>query len=245
MKFGWQVKFAAALIAISIVFMVVHLLLFEDLHFLEKYMFFYLAFLPLEVLIVTMVLDGLMARRERQEKIEKMTMVIGVFFSEAGSGLLSAFARADPSIEEIRKELMVTGTWSDADFNRVRKMLNERKYSADIKKMDLPWLRGYLIERRAFMARLIENPVLLEHESFTDVIRAVFHLTEELDARKELDSLPASDYTHLSGDVTRAYKHLSLQWIDYMAYLKHHYPYLFSLAMRLNPFATEQSPIVR
>jgi hypothetical protein len=27
-----------------------------------------------------------------------------------------------------------------------------------------------------------------------------------------------------------------LEWLDYMRYLKKDYPYLFSLALRLNPF---------
>jgi hypothetical protein len=38
---------------------------------------------------------------------------------------------------------------------------------------------------------------------------------------------------------------LVLEWVSYMRYLKEHYPYLFSLAMRTNPFDAEASPVVR
>ena len=48
----------------------------------------------------------------------------------------------------------------------------------------------FLKEKRMFMLTLLENPNLLEHESFTDLLRSVFHFTEELDKRPELYNLP-------------------------------------------------------
>ena len=95
-----------------------------------------------------------------------------------------------------------------------------------------------------FLLRLLENPNLLEHESFTKLLRAVFQLTEELAQRKDVRKLPDTDYTHLEGDIKRAYVLLVDEWLDYMKYLKDNYPYLFSLAMRTNPFDQNVSPIV-
>jgi len=86
--------------------------------------------------------------------------------------------------------------------------------------------------------------VILEHESFTELLRAVFHLTEELEFRKGLKALPASDLAHLNGDMERAYSRLIAAWLDYMRYVKNRYPYLYSLAMRTNPFDVNASPIV-
>jgi len=34
------------------------------------------------------------------------------------------------------------------------------------------------------------------------------------------------------------------QWLNYMRYLKNSYPYLFSLAARMNPFNLQRSPVV-
>jgi hypothetical protein len=93
--------------------------------------------------------------------------------------------------------------------------------------------------------RLLENPTLLEHESFTDLLRAVFHLAEELAYREDLSQSPGTDRAHLEGDINRAYHLLVHQWLDYMEYLKMNYPYLFSLAMRTNPFDRQASPIVK
>jgi hypothetical protein len=41
---------------------------------------------------------------------------------------------------------------------------------------------------------------------------------------------------HLNGDVERVYGLLISEWIMYMEHLMNNYPYLFSLAMRVNPF---------
>jgi hypothetical protein len=94
------------------------------------------------------------------------------------------------------------------------------------------------------MVRLLENPLLLDHESFTRLLRAVFHFTEELEAREDLKKLPESDLDHLAGDAHRAYHLLVLEWLCYMKYLKDTHPYLFSLAMRTNPFDRASTPVV-
>jgi len=57
--------------------------------------------------------------------------------------------------------------------------------------------------------------------------------------------LPDTDYEHLAGDIKRSYILLVHQWLDYMKHLKDNYPYLFSLAMRVNPFDQDESPIVK
>jgi hypothetical protein len=111
--------------------------------------------------------------------------------------------------------------------------------------VDLDGLQKFLAEKIDFLLRLLENPMLLEHESFTDLLWAVFHLTEELGARGKLQALPQSDYEHLAGDMKRIYGLLVYEWLNYMEHLKSNFPYLFSLAMRTNPFDQEASPIVR
>jgi voltage-gated potassium channel len=54
--------------------------------------------------------------------------------------------------------------------------------------------------------------------------------------RTDLTNLPQTDQAHLSGDINRAYQQLAMRWLDYMEHLKRDYPYLFSLAVRTNPF---------
>ncbi len=184
-------------------------------------------------------------KREARVRMQKLNMVIGIFFSEAGTQLLRLFSECDPETEKIRNDLIVTSAWTRRDFDIVIKKLNTYSYTLDIGKTDLAHLRTFLVARRDFLVRLLENPAILEHEAFTELLRAVFHIAEELTYRDDVTHLPKNDRAHLANDMKRAYHLLAFQWIDYMRYLKDHYPYLFSLAMRTNPFDRTASPLVR
>jgi hypothetical protein len=203
-----------------------------------------LAFLPIEVLFVTLIIHQLLNEREKRIRLEKLNMVIGAFFSEIGTKLVRYFSNFDPSLDDIRRELIVTGEWSDEKFNKVSDNLKSYEYKLNVEESTLEDLRVFLNERKDFLLRLLENPSLLEHESFTQLLQAVFHLEEELIIRESLKHLPESDYEHLSGDMQRVYVMLVHQWLDYMRYLKDNYPYIFSLAMRTNPFDKNATPIV-
>ncbi len=128
---------------------------------------------------------------------------------------------------------------------KICKSVKEHTYNIDSKRGDLEDIRNFLNEKRHFLLNLLGNPNLLEHDSFTNLLWAVFHLTEELSLRKSLNGLPETDYQHLAGDMKRAYHLLILEWLDYMKHLKTNYPYLFSLAVRTNPFDTNASVEVK
>jgi hypothetical protein len=219
--------------------------IFHRIHDTFFYIFQDLGFVPIEVLLVTLIISGLLNMREKRLRLEKLNMVIGTFFSEVGTKLIAYFSDFDPKLDKIRGSLLVTKDWSDKEFLSVSKSLRNFDYMVEIQKVNLEDLRIFLTVKRDFLVRLLENPILLEHESFTELLRAVFHLTEELASREDLQKLPATDYAHLAGDVKRAYVLLVHQWLDYMKYLKDNYPYLFSLAMRTNPFDQNASVIVK
>lgn len=241
----WQIVFAAALVLMAVSFYFLHYLIFRDSHHIFIYMMGDIAFVPIEVLLVTLIIHRLLEARTIRARLEKLNMVIGVFFSEVGTTLLTNFSDHDPALEHVRKNLIVTNDWSEQDFFDVSKRLKGYEYGVDIQRVDLEGLCGFLVGKRDFLVRLLENPTLFEHESFTEVLRAVFHLTEELSNREELTELPHQDYEHLAGDIKRAYILLVHQWLDYMKHLKDNYPYLFSLAMRMNPFDEDASPLVK
>lgn len=236
---------AISLIILSAVTYAIHYLIFRDPYHIFIYMIGDIAFVFFEVLLVTIIIHSLLSEREKRTRLEKLNMVIGVFFSEVGTTLLAHFSDFDPNLEKIRNNLIVTGDWSDEEFARVSDYLKNYDYNVDIKKINLEDLCSFLQGKRDFLLRLLENPILLEHESFTELLRTVFHIAEELFHRAQLETLPTTDYEHLAGDMKRAYTLLVHEWLDYMKHLKDNYPYLFSLAMRINPFDQNASPIVR
>ena len=70
------------------------------------------------------------------------------------------------------------------------KHLTRYDYNIDSKRSDLVGLKSFLLAKRNFLLGLLENPNLLEHESFSELLWAVFHLTEELASRKDFKNLP-------------------------------------------------------
>jgi hypothetical protein len=242
---SWQLALIVSLALLSALLYLFHYALFKDLHHILIYLVGDLAFLPLEVLLVTLIIHRLLADRERRQRMEKLNLVIGAFFSEVGSFLLTYLSDFDPHLESIRQDLTLTQEWSAAQFARASRRLRQYHYTVQMEKVDLKELKAYLLQKRDFLLRLLENPNLLEHEDFTELLQAVFHLTEELSFRQDLGALPDSDRSHLGLDTKRAYGLLVREWLDYMRHLKEHHPYLFSLALRTNPFDQTASPIVR
>lgn len=241
----WQIFIGIFLITLSAFTYILHFVIFRDPHHIFIYLLGDIAFVFIEVLLVTLVLHELLQLRDRRSRLKKLNMLIGTFFSEAGTELLRYFSDIDPSIEQIRKYLLIDSSWDASQLQTVSKKLRRHSFSIEFKRIDLEKMKIFLLSKREFFVRLLENPSVLEHQTFTMLLQAVFHLTDELDHRKTLRNLPDKDEQHLSGDIKRAYDQLVFQWLNYMLYLQKNYPYLFSLAMRTNPFDKQASVIVK
>jgi hypothetical protein len=242
----FPVRLAVLMVFLSALLYLLHYALFRDAHHIFLYLIGDVAFLPVEVLFVTIIIDRLLARREKEAMMTKMNMVIGIFFSEVGTKLLHDIARADENIGGIVKDALVNNNdWTARGVSARQKALAAYQPDLQGEKIDLAGMKDFLLGQRDFLLRLLENPNLLEHERFTDLLWAVFHLMDELAHRAEFRGLPASDFAHVAGDIKRAYLAGMLQWIDYMKHLNDQYPYLFSLAMRSNPFDPNASVIIK
>lgn len=240
-----QILLSVVLIALSAVLYVLQIRIFHSQRDTLFYLFQDLAFVPIQVLLVTVIVDQVMRMREKIAMLNKLNMVIGTFFSEVGIRLLKSFSGFDQHFDQIRRNLIVTREWTDLNFSRVAKDVVSYDYHLDYKRRDLNELKTFLVAKRDFLLRLLENQNLLEHESFTDLLWAVFHLTEELEARENLVQLSKPDGEHIAGDMRRAYGLLIVLWLAYMKHLKKEYPYLFSLAVRTNPFDPDVSVTVK
>jgi hypothetical protein len=243
---GYRVFLVAALIFIvaSAILYLIHYFIFEDPHHIFIYMVGDLAFLPLEVFIVVIVIERVLTRREKQAMLYKLNMVIGAFFSEVGNYLLSDLIGYFDNRSEISKNLNIKADWTAKDFKRADAFAYNLKIDLDIQKIDLEKLKSFLAQKRIYLLTLLENPNLLEHDRFTDLLWATTHLDEELEARPSLKNLPQTDLDHLAIDIERMYDHLASEWLDYIQHLKSNYPFLFSLVLRTHPFQEQPSAVV-
>lgn len=243
--FSWRISVSLLLLSASVIAYLVHYFIFRDVHHIFIYMVGDIAFLFLDVLLVILFIENMLTQREKKALMNKMNMVIGTFFSEVGLDLLKKFSDFVKNSEILEKQLEIQPAWSKKDFKKA--MISAQNFPYDIKidKTNLSILRDFLLSKRDFLLRLLENPNLLEHDRFTDHLWAVFHLSEELAFRGiRLEDLPETDYEHLAGDLKRAYSQMTSEWIEYTSHLKESYPFLFSLAARINPMNPEASPIV-
>ncbi len=238
---GWRVRLGILLVLISITLYGANFAIFHDSRDLFFYLGIDIAFLPIEVLFVVLVIESAISQRDTTILLEKLNMVIGTFFSEVGIHLVKNISEFDFKVGKIRQNLIVSDDWSRTDFLDASRQIRNYNYRLNINDSEksfefLEGMKHFLIDKRNFSLVLLENPSLLEHETFTELLRAVFHLTEELEKRNDLRHLSKADYEHLKLDTERAYKLLIYEWLQYMEYLMNEYPYLFSLALRTNPF---------
>lgn len=223
------------------------LLIFSALIYLVQYLYFHkpddtwfyflqdLAFVPISVLLVTLGLNTVMVYRQREQMLQKVSIVINEFFVEAGSEMILMLRKFIVNLEQIAPQLQPTAHWKKQDFDAAIALLASKPVETDAGNGDLPSLAAVLAQKKDQILRLFENANLLEHDRFTDMLWAVYHVHDELRSRSTLTDLPASDLKHLSGDMQRAIQLLLIEWLESMRQLKARYPYLYSLAIRKSP----------
>jgi len=235
----------AILVAASAALYTLHYAIFGDAHHIWIYLLGDIAFLPIEVLLVGIVIERLLARRERNQRLHKMNMVIGTFFSELGTQLLGDLAANLDNRAAVLPALAVRADWTPSDFRKAIEHAATVEWRISTDRLDLAALRARLAEKRDLLVLLLENPILLEYERFTDLLWAVFHLMEELSARPSLENLPKTDREHLAGDAKRVCSHLAGEWLRYCRHLQQAYPYVFSIMVRTHPLQPNPSPTVK
>jgi hypothetical protein len=240
----WFLRTALVLVAVSSVAYLVDFALFRDLKGEALWLLYNLAFLPVQVLLVGLVMERLLERREKQSLRQKLNMVVGAFFSEIGTGLLTELTPALTDRDEVRAHFELQGRWKAADFDQAIAYARGMKVHVDLARLDLSALRERLVGRRSFLVGLLQSPILLEHQQFTDLLWAIFHLMEELEARPDLTTLTRADAEHLAGDTRRVYDQLAAEWMAYAQHLQHAYPFLFSLVVRTHPFQDRPSAVI-
>ena len=244
----WRIRTLIILAGIfatsSALIYLIHYAIFRDTYHIFIYMIGDFAFLPLEVFLVVIVLERILTRREKMAIREKMNMVVGAFFSEIGDQLLRSLLGCFQGRDDIKQNLSVLPDWNHGDFQRAMRFASNLQYMPVCQELNLGAMRALLLEKRQFLLTLLENPNILEHERFTDLLWATFHLSEELEARASLDDLPDSDLGHIAVDIERLFSLLIVEWVAYVEHLQSSYPYLFSLVTRIHPFKEHPSAVV-
>ncbi len=84
-KFRHYSIISLILIALSGIMFFIHYLIFGQGVNTAYYSFMNLCFIPINSLVVTILLENLIEYKSKQERMDKLNMLIGIFFTEVGS----------------------------------------------------------------------------------------------------------------------------------------------------------------
>lgn len=232
-------------VSLSLVIYIIQIFIYRRISDTGFYFLQDMAFLPLQVAIVTVIISKFLSIREKKARTKNMNMAINAFFAEVGTELIKYLNKFIVISENIQIELNINAKWTTRDYLKAIKTIKGYDFPIDSRSSDLTELKEILSYKRNFLLIMLENSNLLEHDTFTDMLWAIFHLTDELTERKSFEALPEPDLLHLTIDMKRAYVALTIEWVNYCSRLKIDYPYLFSMEIRKNPFDENRSIIIK
>ncbi|MBC7764998.1 MAG: hypothetical protein H7Y41_00815, partial [Hyphomonadaceae bacterium] len=182
--------------------------------------FFYMiqdfAFIPIQILIVTIIVNELLLWSEKQQTRKKIYMVIELFFSAFGTQMMRHIFTLDGHFEKLKKEFDLKHELTNETFANAMRAAKHFAFGLtfDVEKMQL--LQTFLTTHRTFFLAMLGNPNLQEHTTFSDLLLAISHLTEELTFRQSLTNLPKADQDHLLLDIERVYRRVLVEWLLYV-----------------------------
>ena len=142
-----RILLGSILVLLSVVFYVLHFIIFRDAHHIFIYLLSDVAFVFTEVLLVTLIIHQVLSEREKRATLKKLNMVIGAFFSEAGMPLLKYFWAFDAEAESFGRHLNVDNEWSPEHFVQIQKVLRSHDYDIHCDAGDSKTLQDFLAGR--------------------------------------------------------------------------------------------------
>lgn len=199
-----------------------------------------LAFVPVQVLVVTLVINRFLSMSEKRKKIKKVNVIISTFFSETGTTLLREIGKFNREHAALCEVLKIQELKRDKPTFIGKRTQRVYPYDFYADPARLGELAIVMENYKATLLSMLENSNLLEHDAFTDMLWAVFHVADELKIRGSFGELEPSDIEHLSNDLRRAYAALVTEWTQYILYLKAEYPFLYVAALSKNPMQVRE-----
>ncbi len=143
-RLSWYIMLCAMLLTLSAFFYILHYLVFKDAHHIFIYLVGDIAFVFIEVLMVTLIIHRVLENREKKARKKHMNMVVGAFFSEVGTKLLGHLTKWDPKIERIQQELVVERDTAEQKFGRVCRCLKKHDFTIEREIPDWETLKTFL-----------------------------------------------------------------------------------------------------
>ena len=155
---NWLATLALGFVLTSAVIYYVHFLIFRDSTFIFKYFVAQMGFLPISTALVTIVLNQLMGKRDKNIRLQKLNMVIGAFFSDVGTDLLKTLASSDHEAQSFGQYLKLNSSWSKSDFEQAKRNIQDINLDKSNLNTQLEELKSFLFLKRNHLLRLWKIP---------------------------------------------------------------------------------------
>ncbi len=109
----------------------------------------------MEVFFTTFVLDKLIEKREHSHILEKLNMLIGLFFSELGTDLLKDITKGDGDLKIIKQDSTKENFDDTIVFDILTGDILTHRYNIDISKINLENIKKKILFT-------LENRVILD-----------------------------------------------------------------------------------
>ena len=156
---SWKIRFAIIMFVLAVVIFLARYLIFGDGEEIIAYLWKHIGFIPIDILIVAFLLEGIMGKKEHEAILEKIDMLMGTFFSELGNDLIRELSKVNAN--KINTEnLKDIKNWNDKDYDNKMKELkaNGIDFKADIPKEEreefLSNIHSILVDKREFFRLL-------------------------------------------------------------------------------------------
>lgn len=143
----------STLVAISSLLYILHFIWFRDLHHIWIWSFTSLAFLPISALVVTLLINRVLTARDKAIRLDKLNMLIGLFFSNLGSELLLRFSDADSEDQYLRNHFGSPKPWCKLKPKQAQAILCSHPFGISITRTELADLKSFLIPHTDFLMR--------------------------------------------------------------------------------------------
>nr|WP_164124989.1 hypothetical protein [uncultured Sharpea sp.] len=215
---------------LSIIIYSIQILIFDD----PRTTFFYilqdLAFMPITIAFATLMVGEVLNWREKNERKEKTRMLTSTFFTEIGAILAHYTLSMTQEDDFLHLVARNGGNIDNMTADEIIQKLEHHKIKVKLNKEGYEKARNLILSNQTNLLVISSNPLILEHEYFTEMLWGVFHLIDEFRLRGEWDALSKTDIAHLNVDFAKVLRLMLINWIGNSEYLAKNYPAFYNVA---------------
>ncbi len=224
-------KVVLSLTVVSVIIYVLQIMIFHDSQTTAFYIFQDLAFLPLSIAIATVVVGEIYSRKEKADRLERTKMITSTFFTNVGARLMMQMLSAAQN-QQLVRQIMFADATSETDYQELCNRIHGEQIKLDMSADLYDGVRTVLEEQSTALLILGNNPVLLEHESFTDMLWGLYHLRDEFRLRGSYENLSQTDRDHLEEDFERVFKLMLINRESNVHFLAETFPNYYNAARK-------------